>query len=91
MVLPGINIMLPKCFREIMIPGKVTFSAEIQIIMFLIIQHAINDLDGSHPDRSRGKSGVHIRIIRGIDLQVTIQYTAYREISQHEFQCRASI
>ena len=63
MVLPGIDVMLAECFREVVVAGKVTFSAEIQIIMLLIIQHAINDLDGSHPDRSRGKPGVHICIV----------------------------
>lgn len=62
---PGHKYYAAEVFSKNYDTRKSHFSAEIQIIMFLIIQHAINDLDGSHPDRSRGKSGVHIRIIRG--------------------------
>ena len=49
-VFPGVGVVLPESAGKIVITGKVAFGAKIKIIVVLVIEHGIDDLDGSYPD-----------------------------------------
>lgn len=61
--------------------GEIGIGAHIEIVGLGCIEDIVHHRRTCQTDRSRGKSGIFVGIVRGIDSEMSFQHTAHGEVT----------